>query len=54
MPYDSALPIKISGGGEWGRDEKLNMLSSIMVVPTTLSLSRCLYDRLLDKQIVMA
>ena len=41
------------GGGEAGRNQKLYMLSSIMIVPTTLSLSRCVYDKLLDKQISM-
>ena len=50
----SALPIKENGGRGGGRDQKLYMLSSIMVVSTTLSLSRFVYDRLLDKEIIMA
>ena len=50
----SALPIKENGARGEGRDKKLYMLSSIMVVSTTLSLSRFVYDRLLDKEIIMA
>ena len=40
----SALPIR-ENGGRGGRDQKLYMLSSIMVVSMTFSLSRFVYDK---------